>query len=215
MNQISSGLRSLFEAMIKEIDCANEDEKLHKSYFNIFASERLDMVLVHLGCNPLAKIYARSVSGALGLRFLGDLVNKFKFPSNDSYKLRVDFIINNACPIVKKLCQRKYKTVNTCYRDGMLLSTNSLTKSINFTTKILKRRLFNGHTNTEPIRLFFKLKNIIHPKKREIEFFAIHDVILSGVKLFRMNLIPSSLCPMCDIDQDSKHIFEDCMNAKA
>ncbi len=111
------------------------------------------------------------------------------------------------------LVKRKTLTYGITFRDHFFVSTNHYISSEKVTTKLLRTRLSNTQTDIEPLQ-FMSLKFIKHPKEREISFFLMHDALLPNKKLYEMKLISSPLCPLCNVEQSSNHIFSECVNVK-
>ncbi len=214
MLQVKDGLSELLNIMISEIkeNDGKDDCKLNKLYYDLIASENVASLNNVLNIPPIASSFIRNVSKDLGIRYVGQLINEYKFPSSDNHIKQVQFIVN-CNPIFKVLANRKMISSGHTYRDGIFLGTNNLIKMPKITTKLLKNRLLFGTAINVNIPQFTNLKKITHPKEREVEFFRLHNVILSGAKLFEMKLILSPLCPICDSLQTSDHIFTSCTNA--
>ena len=53
----------------------------------------------------------------------------------------------------------------------------------------------------------------LHPKENEVHWLGFHNACFTNYKLAKMNLIESSLCPICSEIQTAEHIFMHCLNA--
>lgn len=210
INKACSVSNSLGCLLIDEILSCNEDSKLHKRYYDLVASEN-PIVLANVSCsNDLIKFQITSICKRFHFKNLIQLINEYKFPSTDKYRIELENIMRH--PLFIKLLDRKCLTYDTCFRDGFFFASNQVTKSHKVTTKMIKNRLLLGTVDLVQCAEFRNLKKIKHPKEREIQFFKIHNVILSNDKLFKMKLVNSNICFTCNEVQDQFHIFNVCTN---
>jgi len=206
--------RNLGGILIKEITEDDAESRLHTNYYNLIASENTINLLNFFQVSPIVKQQAHLLQAKLGIRTYGQLINEYKYPSTDKFNMQVKNLVNSMKVISTKFLARKMISYGLDFRDGFFLKTNSLTKSCLFTTKLVKNRLLHGDKIDNPLSEFMRIKKITHPKEKEVEFFDLHDVILSNEKLASMKLIDSANCPICDVIQSSRHIFNECYNAK-
>lgn len=214
INKAISNLSKLGKNMIKEIlECG--DLKLHKSYYNTIASEDLIDLINHNYPSPMAKQLAVSLKRSLGIVKVNHFINEIKFPSSDRHKSSVTFLSKMLGNLSTILINRDVLENDCSYRDGIFLETNRRLKMCQLTTKALKSCIFTIN-NHEPVpkKEFTFFKKIIHPKEREIEFFLLHDVLLTNKRLYEMKLVDSPECKICKNIQDSDHIFNSCPNSK-
>jgi len=208
--EVSNRLGAL---MFDEIVTSNDDSRLHKLYYDLLASEDPNLVFANLNfhVNSIIQFQTKVICKTFRLCNIGQLINEFKFPSTDNYRIELFNIITNS-PL-KYFANRITLSYGYNFRDGMVLASNQILKSCNFTTKMVKNRLLLGNEEIQDISEFKNLKKIRHPKEREIAYFKLHNVILSNDKLFKMKLINTNLCTCCDVVQDQYHIFNMCTNA--
>jgi hypothetical protein len=210
---VSESLHKIGDIMIDEILSSNCDNKLSKYYYDLIASE--DMVsLVSKQCNnPIILSQVKTLRKKLGLSYVGQLINEYKFPSSDYSHCLAKNIVSACGSLFKKLIERKVLTYGISFRDHFFTSTNHSITCDKITTKLLRMRLFNTSITDVSTR-YNDLHLISHPKEREIAFFHLHDALLPNARLYEMKLIPSPLCPLCDTEQTSEHIFLECINIK-
>lgn len=197
--------------MIDEILKSNEESRLHRIYYDLIASENPYQVANIVGTNSITKQQINVMCNKFGFRSIGQLINEYKFPSTDLY--RTEFQNFMQIPIFASLLNRKSISYDHSFRDGMILGANQITKSKDMLTKTIKTRILLGTNEVTYIKEFRDTKKILHPKERETVFFKLHRVILSNDKLFKMKLIPSNICMVCDNVQDQLHILNACPNA--
>lgn len=163
----------------------------------------------------MAKQIAHNLKSTLSIVKVNHFINELKFPSSDRLKSSVLFLSNNLGRLTHVLSNREVLENDCTYRDGIFLDSNRRVKIPQLSTKLIKSRIF-AINNHEPVQVkeFSYFKKIIHPKEREIEFFYLHDVLLSNLKLHSMKLAESPDCPTCKVPQDSEHIFNSCLNSK-
>ena len=154
--------------MCNEIIQSDENNRLHKAYYDIIASEKIINLIEIITNNNLVISYARNIIKTSNLKYIGDLINEAKFPSSDRLATKVKFIINNSGPL---LPERKIISTGVSYRDGFPLITNNLIQAHLITTKQIKSKLLIRNQNIEPIPDFCKLKTITHPKEKEVNLF--------------------------------------------
>ncbi len=175
------------------------------------------MNIIHrLTKNQIIINQAHHIANKLGIVYVGQLINEFKFPSTDYFREITRNIINECSPLFSILVNRKNLTYGTSYRDTFFLVPNSSINEHQFTTKLLRQCLFRKFVltpNKITSKTFSVLNVISHPKEREISFFKLHDVLLSNEKLYNMKLAESPNCPMCEVNQSSHHIFYECCNS--
>jgi hypothetical protein len=209
-------LSELGDTIIDEIIQSNEANKLHKGYYEIIASERTMHVIQRLTKNQIVISQARIVVKALGLMYVGQLINEYKFPSTDKYRQNILNIITACSPLFNILANRKCLSYGTPYRDGFFLTTNNPITDTQFTTKLIRQRLFQKQlikTSKDFSGILKNLLSITHPKEREIAYFNHHGVLLTNDKLFDMKLVESPNCPFCLVRQTTFHIFFECLNS--
>ncbi len=206
--------------MLENIATANDDNRIHQQYFNLIASERIQDVITRCVDNLIARHVITNMGKKLRLQNVGQLINEFKFPSNDTVGAVCAKILESIGPVLKALIKRKNLTYGHSYRDGFFLSTNRLITTKIMTTKMIKDGLRSNikveinQMNNEP-NIFLEIKKIIHPKEREIQYLEAHGAILNNLRLFEMKLKDSPLCPLCNLTQDNEHIFKNYTNAIA
>jgi exonuclease III len=214
VNKAMATLSELGEVMIHEIITSDDNSRLSKNYYSIIASELMINLVYHLIKNPLIRLQARQVGKRLGIKFVGQFINEFKFPSNDELQGLVKNVIQEGGSLLKILCLRKELTYGLCVREFLFVNPNFSVNEEVITTKQLRLRLFNKGTLPENKQDFRMIKKITHPKEREVAFLRLHNALLPNKKLFEMKLINSPLCNVCGIEQTAEHIFLDCTNAK-
>lgn len=208
-------MNKLGDTIIKEIlDSHNDNSKLSKVYYNLIASENVMCVVKRLSKNPIIWLQAETLIKKLGIKFVGQLINEYKFPSCDILIPNVKNIINACSPLLNILANRKELSYGLSFRDGFFLATNVALTEIQLTTRLIRLCLFKNNNLEKSSLNFSALKRILHPKEREVAFFNLHDVLLTNEKLFEMKLNDSPLCPMCNVTQTCEHIFYECTNSK-
>lgn len=210
-----SYLAEIGDTIIDEILHCNEDNKLHKEYYEIIASEYIMNIIHRLTKNQIIINQAIFLVKKLGIVYVGQLINEYKFPSSDNFRDITRNIINE-CSILTILAKRKSLSYGISYRDSFFLVPNSPINEFQFTTKLIRQCLFRKFATAPDksvIRSFKSINAIRHPKEREIAFFHRHDVLLTNEKLFDMKFVNSPNCSLCEVNQNAYHIFYDCCNA--
>lgn len=67
LSQVRLGLGKIFDIMVKEISNCDDDNRLHKTYFDLIASEEIIPLLKHLKAPPIAILYCNNITRTLGL----------------------------------------------------------------------------------------------------------------------------------------------------
>ena len=71
------------------------------------ASEKLFAYARSYIKNPLAKAFINQLIKSLGINYIGQFINEFKFPSSDEILKRVKFIVKCDNLLLKPLVNRK------------------------------------------------------------------------------------------------------------
>lgn len=213
IHKVTINLRKLGRSIINEI-CDASDLKLHKAYYDCISSESLKDLIRALNLGPIPLQIASNLHNRLGIKTVHEFINEHKFPSTEAFVNPVNLIVKLIGPLFSKLCERKNLNYDTTYRDSFILGTNRLVHTSKVTTKLLRLAILNLNLpSVEDDPKFRFYSKIIHPKEREIEFFLLHNAILTNSKLFEMKFRSSPDCDLCHTYQDHDHLFNDCSNA--
>jgi len=109
----------------------------------------------------------------------------FHLPT-DTFQPHNKFIWDTV-PIFKILKERRVINCELSFRDYFFIETNKSIPTNKCTTKVL-RRIF-AYMGKDPTveQNFVQLKLVRHPKEREIDFFRLHNVLLTNVKLHKID----------------------------
>jgi hypothetical protein len=215
INDAVKAVNELGIMIINEITNAGE-QKISKKYYDLIASSNLIDVLSSSSKNQIAVSFARSLKANLGICNVKQFLNEYKFPTSDNNKILSAFIFNSEHKLFTELLNRKALDDDCSLLDSIPIGTNQFRTIKQVSTNLLTKCFTNLFvTITKPeleeaTRMYYGL----HPKENEIHFLFRHNACLSNQKLFSMKLIDSDLCPICNIVQDTNHIFFACHNAK-
>ncbi len=212
INCAISTLGEIGDIVINEILSSNEESRISKHYYSLIASERLDLLLARFFKNSIINNYAKRIKKSLGVTYVGQLINEYKYPSTDSFKIIVSSIVNSH-KLFKILASRNELSYGVSYRDLFPIRTNNFISSEKVTTRSLRMLLWNKGALPTKLDIFNVIRKIIHPREREVMFFELHDVCLSNKKLFEMKLRDTPYCDICNEVQSTEHIFTQCSNA--
>jgi hypothetical protein len=122
-------------------------------------------------------------------------------------------LIVNSTKLLQILASRRELSYGISHSDNFIVATNKHISLDKLTTKVLRLRFLNGCESPNANPIFKPLKNIMHPKEREVVFFELHNVTITNAKLFEMRLLDSPACDVCSEVQTTDHIFNRCSNA--
>ncbi len=220
INYALSSINEIGIEMIREISVDSE-LKLCKNYYNLIASCNLVDVLSFNKNNQIAIHYAKELRDSLNIVNVKQFIVEYKFPRTEEYIDKIKFIFNSETKLMNALYKRKFLEDDTLFTDYVLVDTNRFLDSRTVSTKALtnffiskknktSKLRYTAESESEPVKMIYGL----HPKENEMHLFYKHGVILSNQKLFKMKLTDSELCPICDVVQDTDHIFHGCSNAR-
>jgi len=215
VNDSVKGIAKLGLSMIAEILDSNDESRLNRDYYDLIASEKIMNLVKRITNNRIVWLLVDKVVTKLGITYVGQLINEYKFPSNDELRADINSIVHCGGSVLSILTNRKQISYGITFRESFFLDTNVSVKEYQLTTKGIKKCLFKLSTLAKSDLDFVGLKNILHPKERELAFFNLHNVTLNNDKLFGMKLVESPECIMCKVTQTNTHIFEECVNAVA
>ena len=211
LDTAAGGLKTYTLNLINEINNTPFETKLRSEIYDIIATLGVKDTLDITGKCQILNCSAVSIKKRFGVITLKDLINEFKYPRCDkSFELANQLISSNK--LFQTLANRNKISQIDPLRT-LILQSNKVTKLKNLTTKALKTHFQFGLTSPEYNKKFSHLKFIEHPKQKETEFFILHDVVLSGSKLYAMKFRDTDKCKQCQITQDTEHIFKQCKNA--
>ena len=211
LDTAAGGLKSYTLNLINEINNTPTETKLRNEYYDITATLGVNDALALSGNNQILSCSAAGIRRRFGVKTINDLINEFRYPRCDaSFELANQLISSNK--LLQTLARRN-KISQIDPLGSFILQSNKVTKVENLTTKALKTHFQYGLMIPEFNQKFSHLKFIEHPKEKETEFFILHDVVLSGSKLFSMKFRDTDKCKQCQITQDTEHIFKKCKNA--
>jgi hypothetical protein len=94
VNNAVIGMTKLGCAMINEILDSSDDSRLNRDYYDLIASENVINLVKRITDNRIIWLSLDNVVRKLGITYVGQLINEFKFPSNDSLKSDINNNIN-------------------------------------------------------------------------------------------------------------------------
>jgi len=208
--------RELGKLTMLEVVNSNDGLKLHKSYYDLIGSSGIADLIKNSCRNLIALNFAAKILQDLGIYNIKQLVNEYKFPSSESHKQLISFIFQTEKSILGKLVSRKVIDDDISLLDCIPIGCNRVINTTGVKTRMLTNRFNLGiqacvsiDECENPTKLIYGL----HPKENEVIWLEKHNAILSSAKLFKLKLVDSPLCSVCNVIQDSEHIFYVCPNA--